>query len=108
MPPPATVSHLIATAVELLDQHRRLRADLVEQRRQLRHAHSDTEWRRLGLWAIGSTLPLSWVPERRCPSCLHEIRILEFTSADAPVVYYRCPKCEEVWGRDTLDGQLIR
>ncbi len=103
-----TVSRLIAKAGELLDQHRQLRANVAEQRHQLRRTSVDTQWRGMRLWAVQSTLPPDIIVERRCPSCASEAHILEHTSRRAVIVFYRCHRCSYIWGRNTVTGELSR
>jgi len=37
------------------------------------------------------------MPHRLCPKCCHTGRLLEVTSKDAAVDYYRCDDCGHVW-----------
>jgi len=37
-------------------------------------------------------------PQGRCPSCAHDrVRLLEASSREAAVNYYRCDVCAHVW-----------
>jgi rubredoxin len=43
------------------------------------------------------------MPHRLCPICPVQGRLLEHTSKDAMVEYYRCDKCGHVWTHEKGD-----
>lgn len=47
------------------------------------------------------------MPYRLCPNCRVRGRLLEQTSKDALVEYYRCDKCGHVWTHDKRDPERI-
>lgn len=43
------------------------------------------------------------MPQRLCPTCQHQGRLLPDSSTGARVNYYRCDTCGTVWARDKGD-----
>jgi uncharacterized Zn finger protein len=43
------------------------------------------------------------MPHRLCATCQVQGRLLEHTSQDALVEYYRCPECGNVWTHEKAD-----
>ena len=44
-----------------------------------------------------STIRRPLMPVQRCPKCTNPGRLLEHSSTDADVYYYRCDACGHVW-----------
>ncbi len=43
------------------------------------------------------------MPHRLCSQCQRPGRLLEASSQDAWVMYYRCDACGHVWSQDKMD-----
>ena len=43
------------------------------------------------------------MPYRLCPICKLQGRLLEHTSQDAVVEYFRCDRCGHIWSHQRMD-----